>query len=106
MGMELGPTLGSPVMPGLSIPLPAQPGGGAAGAVKAGVSGQAVIQCGVLADGHLDRCAVVAEQPQGLGFGEASLEMGTLFKMRPTTADGQPVDGAQVMIPFNWSLGH
>jgi protein TonB len=75
-------------------------------AVKTGASGQAVVQCDVLADGNLDHCLVVAEQPQGLGFGEASVQMAGLFKMRPVTADGASVDGAQVLIPLNWNLGH
>ena len=76
-----------------------------ADAVKTGTSGQAVVQCGVLADGHLDHCVVVAEQPQGMGFGEASVAMASLFKMKPTLDDGASVDGAQVLIPLNWSLG-
>jgi protein TonB len=76
-----------------------------AAAVKAGASGQAVVQCGVLADGHLDHCQVIAEQPEGMGFGEASVEMAVLFKMKPTMADGSSVDGAQVLIPLSWSLG-
>jgi protein TonB len=76
-----------------------------ADAVKTGASGQAVVQCAVLADGRLDACQVVAEQPRGLGFGEASVRMAGLFRMKTTTPDGASVDGAQVLIPLNWSLG-
>lgn len=74
-------------------------------AVKTGTSGQAIVQCGVLADGSLDRCEVVAEQPQGLGFGEASVELATAYRMKSVTLDGQPVDGGQILIPFAWNLG-
>lgn len=74
-------------------------------AVETGTSGQAIVQCAVLADGSLDHCQVVAEEPQGMGFGEASVQMAVIFKMKPTMADGSSVDGAQVLIPLSWSLG-
>lgn len=67
-------------------------------ALRQGVGGKAIIGCKVVANGTLSECAVVAEEPVGMGFGEATLALAPLFQMRPQ-ANGRPVEGSRVRIP-------
>ena len=39
-----------------------------------------------------------------MGFGDAAMKLSKLFKMRPQTKDGQPVDGGTVRIPIAFRL--
>lgn len=66
--------------------------------------GRATITCKVKANGTLEACSIVSEDPADLGFGDATLRASRLFKMRPQTKDGQPVDGGTVRIPLVWKL--
>ncbi len=68
------------------------------------LEGSATISCSVRANGTLENCSVVSETPADAGFGEATLRASKLFKMRPTTRDGAPVDGGTVRIPLRWVL--
>lgn len=68
------------------------------------LSGLAVLTCQVKGDGSLGACAANEESPPGEGFGEAALRLSPLFKMRPTTKDGQPVGGGTVPIPIRFVL--
>jgi TonB family protein len=72
-------------------------------AVAARVSGKVNVRCKVRIDGGVDRCAVVLEDPPAWGFGEATLKVMPELRMRPKTVDGVPVDGGEVVIPFNWA---
>lgn len=57
-----------------------------------GVEGRAVIGCTIGANGHLEGCTVVSEDPAGYGFGEATLAVAPRFKARmSTTRAGQPI---------------
>jgi protein TonB len=69
-------------------------------AKKRHINGAAAIACTVTDEGLLTACQVLAEKPPGLGFGEAALKMAPIFRMRPTSKDGQPVAGGAVQIPF------
>jgi hypothetical protein len=44
------------------------------------------------------------EDPRGLGFGKATLQMAPLFRMKPKTVGGKPVAGAMVTIPVKFAL--
>lgn len=71
-------------------------------AAMKGLPGRAIISCAVRTDGRLEGCRIVTESPRGAGFGEAAVRMATLFKMKPKTRDGTPVEGGSVRIPFNF----
>lgn len=77
-----------------------------AAARSAYVEGDAKIQCSVAADGTLDGCVVLAETPQGWGFGQATLALAPRFHMRPRTVDGQAVSNGRVIIPVHWAIDH
>ena len=73
-------------------------------AQRMNVEGRATISCTVDARGTLQNCAVTAEDPPGQDFGDAALRMSRLFKMRPMTKDGAPVDGGKISIPIAFRL--
>lgn len=66
-----------------------------------GVSGQAMLDCIVAADGRLS-CTVVSEEPSGRHFGEAALRVSRHFRMAPETRDGRPTAGGRVRIPIRF----
>jgi TonB family protein len=73
-------------------------------AARTNASGRATTECKVTAEGTLVDCQVIEESPPGLGFGEASVKLDSLFKMRPLTKDGVPVGGGTVRIPIRWII--
>jgi protein TonB len=66
--------------------------------------GKATITCKVKANGTLEQCSIVSEDPADMGFGDATLKASRLFKMKPMSKDGNPVDGGTVSIPLVWKL--
>jgi TonB family protein len=73
-------------------------------AMRSGQAGRATIFCRVTADGTLADCHVTEESPLDYGFGDAALKLGSLFRMRPMTKDGKPVEGGMINIPIRFLL--
>lgn len=67
--------------------------------------GRVTVRCNVNASGALVNCVVVNEDPEGWGFGEASLRITREFRVKPQTADGTPTDGGQITFPIRWNPG-
>jgi TonB family protein len=63
-------------------------------------TGSAKLQCLVMADGSLQSCKVVSEDPPGKGFGEAALASAARTKVKPD--DKRPAGGLLANIPFNF----
>jgi protein TonB len=67
-------------------------------------AGSAKIECTVTANGSLTGCSVISEEPADLGFGESSVSLSKLFKMKPKTVDGAAVGGATVIFTIRFQL--
>lgn len=71
-----------------------------------GVRGRAVVKCRLLASGDFGPCDVVDEQPSGLGFGLAGVQVLMTGRLQPRMVDGEPVDGF-ISAPVNFDYyGH
>jgi periplasmic protein TonB len=73
-------------------------------AVSAGKSGAVLLECKVAAEGSLTGCNVQIEDPVGLEFGIAALELAPLFRMETTAPDGSAVAGRTIRIPILFSI--
>ena len=56
------------------------------------------------AKGTLEGCSVTSENPGDYGFGDAAIKLSRLFRMKPKTLDGSPVDGGQITIPIVFTV--
>ena len=77
------------------------PAAAAAAGIRTGVG---TVVCAVKHDGGLSDCAVVSEEPVGMGFGNAALQVAAVMKMNPWTAEGDPVDGARIRLPVRLEI--
>lgn len=73
-------------------------------AVSAGKSGAVLLQCRVAPEGLLTACNVEVEDPVGLEFGFAALELAPLFRMAALAPDGTAVAGRTIRIPIMFQI--
>ena len=73
-------------------------------AVAAGKSGAVLLDCKVATQGSLEQCQVEIEDPVGLEFGLAALELAPLFKMAAQAPDGSDTAGRTIRIPIMFSI--
>lgn len=66
-------------------------------------SGAATITCFVSTLGIATDCKVVAEEPKEYGFGNATIEVASVFRFRAKTVFGVPTV-SKVTIPLKWQL--
>ncbi len=71
-------------------------------AYRKGLPGRVIMTCEVLADGHLDACAVIEETPSDNGFGAAALSLAPYFQISTVDRDGRQLAGGAVRIPLFW----
>lgn len=69
-------------------------------AITAGVgAAKVVIDCGITGEGRLDNCQVRQEEPARYGFGAATIQLASHFRMAANDLDGKPTAGGVVRIP-------
>ena len=73
-------------------------------AARAGKSGAVLLDCRVAAEGSLEGCAVEIEDPVGLEFGVAAMQLAPLFRMAVVAPDGSAVAGRRIRIPIMFQL--
>ncbi len=69
---------------------------------KAKVTGKVLMSCIADEDGYLADCVVQDENPKGMGFGNAALEISAYMRMVPATNYGVPVRSA-VNMPITFT---
>jgi protein TonB len=74
-------------------------------ALREGITGSATLSCQVTSAGGVVGCKINVETPQGRGFGRAALGLTPYFRIRPGTDNGQPIEGASVLIPIRFTIG-
>ncbi len=73
-------------------------------AEKLRLPGEATMQCVVAPSGRLSGCRVVEETPEGMGFGQSTLEIARLLQVRVTTLSGASAIGRPVRVPVTWRI--
>jgi protein TonB len=73
-------------------------------ALREGITGSATLSCQVTSAGGVVGCKVNVETPAGRGFGRAALGLTPFFRIRPGTDNGQPIQGASVLIPIRFAI--
>lgn len=72
-------------------------------ALSAGAGGSGVIDCIIGADGRLNPCSLVSEQPARTGFGAAALRLAAKFQVKPAHMAEAGLEGAVFRIPIRFS---
>jgi protein TonB len=70
-----------------------------------GITADVVLSCLIDGRGTFQTCEVVEETPAGLGFGESTIRLARIFRMKPVDADGALVAGRRLRLPVRWYAG-
>lgn len=68
------------------------------------ITGSAVLECRVAANGQVEDCIVLSEEPEGMGFGAATVALSSRFRMTPMDVQGVPYGESVVRLPINWRM--
>lgn len=71
-----------------------------------GIEAFVTLECVVGEQGQLSACEIIKESPPGLGFGESTIRLSKLFKMKLTDSDGASVVGRKQHLPVRWYAGY
>ena len=73
-------------------------------ALRRRISGMATVECIVMTDGRLDDCLAAREEPEGEGFGDATIAAARRgYRIHPYTRDGDRFPaGSAVSITLRW----
>lgn len=67
-----------------------------------GVTANVSADCLIDQEGKFSSCDIVQEDPSGLGFGESTIKLSKLFRMKAVDAHGVPVAGRKLRLPIRW----
>ncbi len=70
-------------------------------AARAGIAGSVILSCTIGSVGELN-CVVVSQNPTGMGFGDAALEVARGYTAGETLDTGAPALGARVTLPVRF----
>lgn len=73
-------------------------------AQRMNVGGASSVICHATGEGVLELCGIESETPADMNFGEATLRLTRLFRLKPVDGDGHPVEGVLIRIPVVWSV--
>lgn len=73
---------------------------GALSPENAAGDGWAIMKCQVTDKRKLAHCRTIVEGPEDRGFGKSALKLAPLFKLKPETREGKPVDGGTILVPI------
>jgi TonB family protein len=71
-------------------------------ALAAQAGGKATVRCTVTSEGSLADCRILYESPNNLGFGDATLAVAQVWKIRPARLDGTSTKGATFQRTVVW----
>lgn len=70
--------------------------------VRMEISGRAILSCRVSIAGTAEACAITAEAPTDIGFGDASLRMVKELRFTPQQVDGVAAEGGTIRVAFQF----
>lgn len=73
-------------------------------AAKAKLGGTATLICQVRRNLRAHHCRVLAESPQGHGFGLAAQHMEPIFRIRPVQVNGKPIEDGWVRVSIRFDV--
>lgn len=70
-----------------------------------GITANVLAECLIDDEGKFTTCTIGRETPASLGFGDATMKLSKLFRMKLIDADGAPVAGRKLQLPVRWDAG-